>query len=238
LIGFGINPEGLMQDDVRPTGMAFILVDQGGKNQIAVAPGANYHLLSQDILSLQDILLRGQTLLVQLEVPLETVRCALEIAKGFGMTTILDPAPSRPLSPDILSLLDFITPNEVEAEYLTGLPVKNSQEAGLVCQRLLDLGVDGAIITMAAGGAFFHKGDQKGYFPAFVVPSVDSTAAGDAFNGALACALSEGKTLPEAMVMASAAGALATTKLGAQPSLPTRSEIETLLHRHEIRKER
>lgn len=235
LISFGIDPVGLLQDDSLPTGVALILVDRTGKNQIAVAPGANRHLLPQDILSLRDVLIHGQVLLVQLEIPLETVHFVLEVAKDRGMTTVLDPAPARPLPSEILSLVDLITPNEMEVEHLTGLRAKDLQEVDLACQHLLSLGVKGAIVTLADQGAFLYSEDQRKHFPAYTVPGVDSTAAGDAFNGTLACALAEGKSLPEAVAWANAAGALATTKLGAQPSLPSRSEIEALFCMREIK---
>lgn len=231
LTGLGMGTQGLLQDESLPTGLAFILVDRGGKNQIAVAPGANLRLSPEELALLKETLLEARVLLVQLEIPLATVKYALELARERGIRTILDPAPAPlgGLPSDLLSLVDILTPNEAEAEALTGCKVEEPEQIRQVGRRLRSQGVGSVLITLASRGAYLQTATEEEFFPAFRVNAVDSTAAGDAFNGALACALSEGRSLRESVIWASAAGALATTRLGAQPSLPARREIEELL---------
>lgn len=231
LTGLGMGTKGLLQDESSPTGLAFILVDRGGKNQIAVAPGANLRLMPDELDPLKAALLEARVLMVQLEIPLATVKVALELAREQGLQTILDPAPVPPggLPPDLLSLVDILTPNEAEAEALTGCKVEEPEQICEVGHKLRSQGVGAVLITLASRGAYLQTAMEEEFFPAFRVNAVDSTAAGDSFNGALACALSEGRSLRESVIWASAAGALATTRLGAQPSLPDRREIEDLL---------
>lgn len=224
----GIGGAGLILDQGCPTGMACILVEPGGRNQIVVAPGCNSHLTPQEI-GAQDALVTGRVLLLQLEIPVATVRYALRRGKAKGMLTILNPAPATSLPPDLFPLVDLLTPNETEAAALTGLQVEETGEAEEAGRRLFAKGCGGVIVTLGARGALWVGEKGVEHFPAFPVSSVDSTAAGDAFNGALATALARGEELRGAVRWANAAGALTTTRRGAQESLPTREEIEKLL---------
>ena len=223
LISLGLSPEGLLRDEALHSGVALIMVDRGGRNLIAAAPGSNRSLTVEDIRRAEPLIAWGKVLLIQLEVPLPAVEEALKLAKAHHLTTILNPAPARPLSQEILALTDFLTPNEVEAGALTGMEVTDLQSAASAARRLLDSGVRHVIVTLGEAGALFVREDLTKPFPAFPVEAIDSTAAGDAFNGALATALAEGKTLEEAIVFANAAGALTVTKKGAQ-DLPGRCE--------------
>lgn len=231
LMTSGLSPDGLLRDDILPSGVAFILVDQEGKNQIAVAPGSNRNLSTDEIKTCEPLIAKGKILLVQLETPLAAVKEALSLAKAHGLFTILNPAPAHPLSGELLTLVDLLTPNEVEAQSLTGVAVKDFDSAAEAGRKLVAEGCNTIILTLGEKGSLLIQEGCIHPFPAFPVQAVDSTAAGDAFNGALAAALAEGKTLDEAIIFANAAGALATTKRGAQDSLPTRSEIEALLKR-------
>jgi len=224
----GIDGAGLISDATCGTGVAFILVDPSGGNQIVVVSGCNYRLTPEELES-RDQLLAGRILLLQLETPRETVRWALRRAKEKGMRTILNPAPAAPLPREHFSLVDLLTPNETEASTLTGVLVRDREGAEKAGERLLEMGCGDVIITLGARGALWVGKGGARHFPAFSVRPVDSTAAGDAFNGALAAALAEGKALDKAIPFANAAGALATTRRGAQESLPGRTAIDAFL---------
>lgn len=227
----GIGVAGLISDASCHTGVAFILVDPAGGNQIVVASGCNYRL-TPDELERRDGVLSGVILLLQLETPLDTVLCALRRGRQKGMRTILNPAPAAPLPRESFSLIDVLTPNETEASHLSGVSVKNLNAAEKAGNRLRDMGCADVIITLGPQGALWVGKHEGRHFPGLSVRSIDSTAAGDAFNGALAVALSEGKAMQDAIPFANAAGALATTHRGAQESLPDRTAIGTLLSSH------
>jgi len=229
LLAQGLPEEGILRDPQEGTGTAWVMVDDRGKNQIVVFPGANRSLLPADVAAISPSLFGAKVLLLQLEIPLVTVEYSLEKARRLGMLTILNPAPASPLSPSLLGLVDILTPNETEASILTGIEVKDPESAKRAAQELIERGVRQVIVTLGDQGAFLRGPDVEGHFPAFPVEAIDTTAAGDAFNGALASALAQGKALAEALSFANAAGALATTRWGAQPSLPGREEIEGLL---------
>jgi len=219
----GLPRESLLTDPSLPTGVALIMVDEKGRNLIAVAPGSNQALMVEDVKRASRLISEAAVLLVQLEVPLPAVAEALRIAKKHGVTTILNPAPAQPLSRDVLKLVDVLTPNESEAQALTGV-----KDVAAAARALAQQGVRAVVATLGDRGALLIRPDHAREFPAYAVKAVDATAAGDAFNGALACALAEGRSLEDAIVFANAAGALTTTKRGALESLPTRSEIEEL----------
>jgi ribokinase len=231
LIASGLNGQGLLREAEVSSGVALIMVDPQGHNLIATAPGSNRRLTVTDVQTLDASAFVGGILLTQLETPLETVEYGLQRSLEKGMTTILNPAPGRPLSPDFLALPHIITPNETEASLLSGVAVTSLDTARQAGERLLASGCRTVIITLGAQGALLVRQGEVRHFPAFPVMPIDTTAAGDAFNGVLAAALLEGRGVAEAIVRANAAGALCVTKRGAQEALPTRQEIEALLAR-------
>lgn len=224
-----INTDYVLKDKTTPSGVALIFVAQDGENSIAVASGANANLSPSDILKAKTAVASADVLVMQLETPLETVKKAASIASAKGIKVILNPAPGRPLDKDILQHISVLTPNESEAELLTGIRVAGTDDAILAANALMDKGVQTVIITMGPKGAFVASDSFTGLVEGFKVKAVDTTAAGDVFNGALAVALAEGKPLKNAVLFANAAAALSVTKLGAQPSAPTRKNIDKFL---------
>jgi ribokinase len=225
----GIGVEGLVTSSDAATGTALITVDTEGRNQIAVAPGANHRLTVEMAWPFADSIAWSDVVACQLETPLPVVRWALGEARRRDVVTVLNPAPVQPLDPEILALVDFLTPNEHEAARLTGLVVDSLESAREAAGRLLASGAGTVLVTLGEGGVLACQGDTAIHFPAFSVEAVDTTAAGDAFNGALALGLAAGGTLEQAIPLASAAAALACTKRGAQDSLPGRAEVEAFL---------
>ena len=225
----GIDHEFVTRDPEVATGIALITVDDKGQNSIVVAPGANMRLVLADIDAAKARIVSSDALLLQLENPLETVTGAAEVAHAHGVRIILNPAPARPVPPHLLSLVDVLIPNESETALLTGMPVGNQAEAEAAAEALHNAGVGIVILTLGGRGAMLACDGGAELFPAFDVTPVDTTAAGDAFVAGLAVALADGRSLAEAVRWGNAAGALATTKLGAQPSLPTRQDLEGLL---------
>ena len=219
----GLSRPILLRDAEFPTGVAMILVDLSGENQIAVVPGSNGRLTPVDLRQHRELIAGARVLLLQMEIPRETVFEALRLGRECGLTTILNPAPAAPLPSDLLRLVDILTPNESEAQVLTG-----STDPAEAAQILTGRGVGTVVVTCGANGAFLTTGNDVTHIPGFLVETIDSTGAGDAFNGALACAVAEGVPLKSAIVRANAAGALATTGRGAQESMPTKDDIEQL----------
>ncbi len=231
LAELGVPTEGVLRDPKTHSGVALIVVERTGKNLIAVAPGSNRNLKEEDVRAAEPIVAWGKLLLIQLEVPLAAVREALRLAKSHGLLTILNPAPARALQRELLALCDFLTPNEVEAGVLTRRRPKALSDICDAAESLRHMGAKQVIVTLGEQGALLVGEGRVKHFPAVAVKPVDSTAAGDAFNGALACALAEERVLEEAVAFANAAGALSVTRRGAQESLPTREEIERLMRR-------
>ena len=225
----GIDVQHVIEDDEAPSGVALIFVAADGENSIGVASGANARLAPADVERASPLIAEADVLVMQLETPLDTIEAAATIAAQNGVTVILNPAPAQPLSENVLQNVSILTPNESEAELLTGVAVADEQSAAEASTVLHAKGVATVIVTLGARGAYVSSGSYSGSVPAFEVSPIDTTAAGDVFNGALAVALSEALSLPEATRFASAAAALSVTILGAQPSAPMRRDIEALL---------
>ena len=225
----GLDLTGLTVDPEAPTGVALILVDRAGQNLISVAPGANLRLTAAQVREAVPLFARADVLISQLEVPPETVRTALELGRENGLMTILNPAPARPMSDDVLGLVDWLTPNETEAAILSGMPVQDQESAIHAGKRLLERGARNVVVTLGERGAVLVASDTIAVLPPFAVAAVDTTSAGDAFTAGLAVGLARGLDVLAVLRFASAAGSLATTRVGAQPSLPRESEVADLL---------
>jgi len=224
-----INVDHVLSDKDAPSGVALIFVGEDGQNSIAVASGANANLSPSDVQAASDAISTSDILIMQLETPLETVQKAASIASDNGVKVILNPAPAQALSDNILRNISILTPNESESELLTGINVETEKDAAAAADALMAKGIETVIITMGPKGAFVATADSKELVSGFSVKAVDATAAGDVFNGTLAVAIAEGKPLKKAVSFANAAAALSVTKLGAQPSAPTREEIDKFL---------
>lgn len=222
----GINTTFVVTDPQQPSGVALITVDEKGENCIAVASGANAALQKEDIEPALGEIEKAGVILMQLEVPLEIIIYVAEEAAKQGRQVILNPAPACLLPEALYPLLSIITPNETEAGMLTGIKVTGEETAKEAALILRQKGVATVIITLGAKGALILEGDAFSLVPSFPVTAVDTTAAGDVFNGALAVAVAEGKELPDAVAFACKAAALSVTKLGAQASAPSRNEVE------------
>ncbi len=229
LIRSGLDPKGILVDKKAATGMALIELAPGGENRIILSPGANAQLTPRDLESLFPLGPGPWVFVAQMEIPLLTVHQALKRARKQGALNVLNPAPALPLSRPILSLVDFLVPNELEAQALTGIPMNGKADLPRIAARLLGQGVSNVIITLGAKGLFFKNRQEEIWMKAFPVKAIDTTAAGDAFVGALAVGISENRPMPEILRWASGAGALATTKLGAQPSLPLKRALMRFL---------
>jgi ribokinase len=222
----GIETRYIIKDNKNPSGIALITVDEHGENSIVVAPGSNAALSAYDIDDEVYGTDRSDVFLMQLEIPVSTVEFVAERVAEKGNRVILNPAPARHLSNELLGSLFMITPNEREVEVLTGIKVTDTDSAENAASKLLTKGVKNVIITMGAAGAFLHNNEVSKMIPVVPVKAIDSTAAGDVFNGALAVAVSEGRTLEQAIDFANKAAAIAVTRMGAQVSAPYRNEIE------------
>jgi ribokinase len=221
----GINVSFMALDKENPSGVAMITVDRNGENSIVVASGANGTLSPGDFDKAISELDHSEFVLLQLEIPVPTVEYIAQTAAWKGKKVILNPAPAVPLSDNLLQNLYIITPNETEAGILTGMKVTDEDSAREAAFCLQKKGVEIVIITMGAAGAFYLTSEKSGIIPSIRVEAVDTTAAGDTFNGALAVALSEGKSLEEAIIFANRAAAISVTRVGAQSSVPYRNEL-------------
>jgi ribokinase len=235
----GINVNSVIRDPTHPSGVALIFVGRSGENSIAVASGANDKLSPTDVRKAKGAFRRARVVLLQLETPLGTIEACLELAAAAGVRVVLNPAPARPLPARLLERVYLLTPNEIEAELLTGVTVTNGTTAATAAATLLARGVENVVITMGSRGAFVagHVAGNGGrqMIPGFKVRALDTTGAGDVFNGSLVVALAEGRPLLEAARFASAAAAISVTRLGAQPSAPTRREIAAVLATGKVR---
>ena len=227
----GIRTEAVVRDPEAASGVALILVDESGENAIAVAPGANARLTPADVDRAEAAIRAADVVVLQLEVPMPAVLHAIRLAKRHGRRVILNPAPAAPVPDEALAMVDFLTPNETEAELLLGGGAAASAWGGIaaVADALRAKGAGTVIVTLGREGAFVVGPGGSVHVPGRHVKAVDTTAAGDAFTGALACALGEGQELAAALAFATTAAALSVTRLGAQSSLPNRAEVEAFL---------
>lgn len=225
----GINTQYIFKDEEALSGVALIFVADDGENSIAVASGANATLTPKKIREVESGIKAADTLLMQLETPLDTISAAAHIAKQAGVKVILNPAPAQALPDELLANVDILTPNESEAELLTGISVTDIESAKAAATKLLGKGINTVIITLGANGALVANEIMQKHIPGYKVKALDTTAAGDTFNGVLAVGLSEGKGMEAAIRYAHAAAALSVTQMGAQPSIPSREMIAAFL---------
>lgn len=221
-----LNTDYLFSDPASPSGIALITVDDQAENCIVVDPGANARLARADIDLAKTAILSAEIVLMQLEIPLDSVLYAAKIASNAGRKVILNPAPAQPLPDELFKLLWLITPNETELELLTGIKVTNSQTAEIAARLLLHKGVQVVVVTMGSQGALLVTPSHCKLIPSFSVKAVDTTAAGDCFNGALAVAIAEGADLERAILFANRAASISVTRMGAQASAPYRHELD------------
>lgn len=230
-----VNVDGVVVSTEHPTGTDCVLVAKDGHNAIVVAPNANATVTEAEVQAMRPYFAEAQVALFQLQVNLDAVESAMRLARSCGCSVVLNPAPACAVSDELLSLADYVTPNETEAEFFTGvyredMDLVEWREAA--AKAMHDRGVKTLIITMGEHGAYYSGQDGAFMMPAFDIEPVDSTAAGDAFNGALAVRLAAGDDIRSAMRYASACGALTTMRRGSLPSLPTDQELEQFLNEH------
>ena len=215
----------------QPTGVALIWVDRTGQNSIVVASGANHALLASDVEAMRPVFRATRFALFQLETPIDVVAAAMKMARTEGARTILDPAPARTLPAEMLAAVDVLTPNETEASTLLGVPPGrvSKEDAPQLARLLRALGPQTVVLKLGDQGCFCLDGDAAIYSPAFSVEARDATAAGDVFNAAFAVALAEDRPVDEALRFANAAAAISVMRVGAQASVPARSEVDEFL---------
>jgi ribokinase len=238
----GVDVSAVHATRSQPTGVAHIWVDRAGQNSIVVASGANMELPAADVEAMRPVFRGARLALFQLEIPLETVAAALKLAHEEGLETILDPAPARPLTRELLELVDILTPNETEALQLLGKPLGKPparvtpRDALALAAELRGMGPKTVIVKLGDQGCLAYSGAAHDHVACFPVEVKDTTAAGDTFNAGLAIALAEGAPLLHALHFANAAAAISVTRLGAQASAPSRREVDAFLERHPERR--
>jgi ribokinase len=225
----GVDTRHVCQESGTPTGTALIMVDSSGENCISVAPGANYRLTRAHVDRAREVIAAASVVVTQCEIPVETLEYVIDMGARLGKTVMLNLAPARSLSDASLAHLGVLAVNETEAEFLTGLPVGTDAEVEAAAAALVARGPKTVFLTLGSRGAWVVGEGHRGLVPSFEVRPLDTTAAGDVHCGALAAALAEGQSLEAAAAFANAAAALSTTTLGAQPSAPERSAIETVV---------
>ena len=225
----GINTAYILRDSQAATGVGFITLDHAGNNRIVVVPGANLRYSVQDLAQIESLIKDSDILIMQLEMDMSVIEHAVELAGRYQVPVILNPAPARALNDELLRGVTYLTPNETEAEILTGVKVTSIDRAKEAAEALLEKGVKTVVLTLAEKGALVASNAGATHVSGFSVQPVDTVAAGDAFNGAFAVAISKGKSLVEACRFANAVGAIAVTRPGAIPSLPSAAEVERFL---------
>ncbi|MFB0766097.1 ribokinase [Aeromonas salmonicida] len=225
----GIDVSAVELDETLPTGIAIIYVSDEGENSIGISAEANGALSPAMVKRHEAMIADAHTLLLQLEVPLESVFEAAKLARSHGTRVVLNPAPAQPLSSELLALVDLITPNQTEAELLTGVKVSDEASAAQTAARFHQMGISDVMITLGSQGVYCSNARQQQLIPGFRVEAVDTTAAGDTFNGALLAAELAGADFNAAVRFAHGAAALSVTKFGAQSSIPSKVEVDAFL---------
>lgn len=212
------------------TGTAIIEIDKtDAQNRILIIRGANLALCESDVLEAESDFSDADVVLTQLETGDEPIYAAAKLAKKYGKPFILNPAPYRPLDGELLSMVDYITPNETEAGYLTGVEINSVDDAKFAAKKLLSMGVKNVIITLGVNGAYYTDGEREIHVPGIKVKAVETTGAGDAFNGGFATAIGEGRDVETALKFANCTAAISVTRLGAAESMPSRDEIDSFM---------
>ncbi|MDR2292568.1 MAG: ribokinase [Prevotellaceae bacterium] len=222
----GIDTSYILFDSKNPSGVALITVDANAENCIVVAPGSNANLLREDVAKAKEAIEEADIILMQLEIPMETVEFVAKTANETNKKVILNPAPAQPLSPELISNLYIITPNETEAEMISGIAITDDKSAFEAAKKIAGMGVDNVIVTMGDRGALVHNKTISTIVDAYKVKAIDTTAAGDVFNGALAVALAENRSIVDAVKFACKTAAISVTRQGAQSSVPYRNEVD------------
>ncbi|MCZ7602126.1 MAG: ribokinase [Melioribacteraceae bacterium] len=225
----GVNISDVLIENGAQTGVALISVDGSGENEIIVISGTNMRFTTNDLLKKQEYFSKVKVVLSQLEIPIQTVTLAAQLAKQNRAIFILNPAPAAPLSDELFSFIDYLTPNESELEILSGINIVDKSSAEKASRVLLQKGLKNVLVTLGEKGSLLVNNNSVKHFETYKVKAVDTTAAGDSFNGALAYSLSIGKSIEEAIHFASYAAAISVTRMGAQTSMPTLKEVESLL---------
>jgi ribokinase len=224
-----INHHSILFDSQASTGVGNVVIDSNGNNRIIVVPGANLKLSEKDIEAFENVIINSDIVVLQLEVPMETVYKSIELANKHGKTIILNPAPAQPIDPKYMDKVDYFVPNETEASLLTNIEVSNLETAEKAAEALLLQGYKNVIITLGNKGVIFKNNTEMKFVKAYTVKAVDTTAAGDSFIGSFAYGLSNNMSIEQSLNLAVAASALTVTKLGAQPSLPKIDDVNELL---------
>lgn len=232
----GIDTSAICVIPNQSTGLAMIQVADSGENSIVISAGANADLSESLVEQHKSQIEQADILLMQLESPLQAVTLATKFAKSAGVKVVLNPAPAQPLPDSLLSHIDIITPNETEAEILTGIKVTDEQTAAVAANHFHQLGIETVLITLGSKGVYYSEKGQGEIIPGFRVDAVDTTAAGDTFNGAFVTALLEGKSAKDAIRFAHAAAAISVTRMGAQTAIPNRKEVEQFLNNSSVEK--
>lgn len=227
----GVDVSSVHATRSQPTGVALISVEGSGQNSIVVASGANHALAASEVEAMRPVFRGASFVLFQLESPLDTVAAALKLARAEGARTMLDPAPAAALAPELLADVDILTPNESEASILLGHPASRvtASDAPALARSLRERGPKAVVLKLGDQGCFYSDGEMEHFSSAFPVTARDTTAAGDTFNAALAVALAEDREIEDALQFANAAAAISVTRMGAQASVPSRSEVDAFL---------
>ncbi len=224
----GVDTQFIIKDPDAPSGVALIAVDKNGENAIVVAPGANSRLLPSDVDNARDAIANADVVVLQLEIPSETVEHTIKLSKSLGTAVVLNPAPLKPIAPKVIAGVDVIVPNQHEAAGLLGKQGEGENiSAPDAARELMASGVGAVVITLGSKGAYVLSADAESHIEPYKVNAVDTTAAGDAFTASLACAIGEGANLIEAARFAAKVAAISVTRMGAQPSMPAREEVES-----------